>query len=184
MRKNILMHPGDPTGGTATVADEGTQSIEPSTDAASAVENLNDNVDDSGETSEAPADSDDPKPKARKKKIEYPGLKDKDGNTVKYGGDVFPPEDFDPNNHVAIRRDQVVKEHLWCQHRAEVLKAESDRYFQEAEQLKNLGTTKDPAAAKRLIAMQAQMASLRAQMKSNGMTDAEIDALLGVGAAS
>jgi hypothetical protein len=103
----------------------------------------------------------------------YPGLKvdDKKNPTVKI---EKIPDDFNPKDHLPLRRRDFVDEATWFEMKADEFAAKATSFRTQASNYRKLGSLKDRARAKKLVAMQARMDELKTQLAAQGINVDEL----------
>lgn len=85
------------------------------------------------------------------------------------------PADFDFNLYRPLKKRDFAEEHLFYEHKAMEMEFKAAQYRADAAESKKLGSSKDRAAARRLVKMTEKMAELQAQLVAAGV---DVDALL------
>jgi len=98
--------------------------------------------------------------KGKTERIAYP---------VPDGGLSEFPKDFDGKKHKTLKRGDFADETVWLEMKATECDKRAAAYRAEATEMKKLGTVKERAKAKRLLAMHKRMAELQEQLKKDGV---------------
>lgn len=117
--------------------------------------------------SAAPGTSDDSgKKKAKKAKVQYPGLKGEDDKPIRL---TEWPADFDASLHKPLRRVDFENDAVWFEKKAEEYDAKAADMREKAEISRKLGNSADRAKAKKFKKMKDQMAKLQSELEAQGV---------------
>lgn len=125
------------------------------------------------EKSAAPGTEDKKAKKEKVTKVDYPGLKNAEGESVLL---TEVPADHDSKLHKPLKKANFENEATYLRMKADEFEAKAVALRKEADVSEKMGSKSERAKAKKLVQMQERMAELKKQLEASGV---DVEALMG-----